>query len=225
MIKALLFDFYGTLVEEDDVYIKQICNEIYEKSPKTCSNSEIGKYWYQRFLNLCNGSFGDGFMLQREIEVQALQSTIQYFQSEADAIALSEMLFSYWSAPQAFGNTAQMLSQLSLKTCVVSNIDDLDLNAALNHIAFTPDFMVTSESAKSYKPRAEMFQQALERLKLKPSEVIHIGDSYSNDIVGSNKLGIANIWMNNKKRINRGRIKPDHEVADILEILPIIANR
>ena len=49
LIKAVLLDFYGTLVEEDDLYISKICNDIVSNSSNEVLPSEVGKYWYKQF--------------------------------------------------------------------------------------------------------------------------------------------------------------------------------
>jgi HAD superfamily hydrolase (TIGR01549 family) len=41
--------------------------------------------------------------------------------------------------------------------------------------------ILTSEDVKSYKPRPELFLEALRRNNVKPDEVIHIGDSITSD--------------------------------------------
>ena len=54
----------------------------------------------------------------------------------------------------------------------------------------------TSEDAKSYKPRKELFELALKKSGLNADEVIHIGDSLSSDVKGANSLGIRALWLN-----------------------------
>lgn len=222
MLKAILLDFYGTLVEEDDIYINAICEDILENSTQSVTKSEVGTYWYTRFQSLCASSFGQHFQCQRKIELISLRETISHFDSSSDAEALSQILYTYWSRPVPFSNTAQFIEKLSLPSCIVSNIDTQDIQSALMHIKFNADFIVTSESARSYKPRSEMFEQALDLLEASPDEVIHIGDSYSSDVVGANKLGIPSIWINAKGRARSGSVAPTYDVKDILDLLPII---
>lgn len=60
--------------------------------------------------------------------------------------------------------------------------------------------MFTSEDAKSYKPREELFELALKETGLKPNEVVHIGDSLGSDVQGANVVGINAIWVNRNLR-------------------------
>ena len=50
------------------------------------------------------------------------------------------------------------------------------------------------------KPAKEMFQEALERLNLKPSEVLMIGDTFQRDILGAARFGIDALFLNRKRK-------------------------
>jgi 2-haloacid dehalogenase/putative hydrolase of the HAD superfamily len=43
--QAILLDFYGTVVEEDDAYIQKICQEIAEAASSTVTAAEVGSYY------------------------------------------------------------------------------------------------------------------------------------------------------------------------------------
>lgn len=55
--KAILLDFFGTLVEEDDVHIQRICKEIADASE--ADPTEIGAFWSRIFSGMCTQSHGD----------------------------------------------------------------------------------------------------------------------------------------------------------------------
>ena len=56
-----------------------------------------------------------------------------------------------------------------------------------NHIKY----IVTSEEVGIEKPHRKMFEKALEKLRLKSSQVIMIGDSLEKDISGAENIGIT----------------------------------
>lgn len=60
--------------------------------------------------------------------------------------------------------------------------------------------MFTSEDAKSYKPRKELFEFALNSTGLSAEQVVHIGDSLSSDVKGASAVGIKSIWINRTGR-------------------------
>jgi putative hydrolase of the HAD superfamily len=61
--------------------------------------------------------------------------------------------------------------------------------------AVTPDIIGTM------KPSEKYFRFALKKLKLKPSEVIVIGDSFERDILPAKKIGIKTFQVKQKGRI------------------------
>jgi pimeloyl-ACP methyl ester carboxylesterase len=67
--KALLFDFYGTIVEEADNYIARVCKKISQHSKVKMLESEMWKYWHEVHVQMCNEAFNVAFHLQREILV------------------------------------------------------------------------------------------------------------------------------------------------------------
>ena len=67
---------------------------------------------------------------------------------------------------------------------------------AIDYHGLKPAGVFTSEDARSYKPRKELFELALQKTGLKPDEVIHIGDSISSDVKGASELGINALWLN-----------------------------
>ena len=81
-----------------------------------------------------------------------------------------------------------------------NNIDTVDIVSALEYHALKPAGVFTSEDARSYKPRKELFQLALQETGLKNNEVVHIGDSLSSDVKGAGALGINTIWVNRSNR-------------------------
>lgn len=50
----------------------------------------------------------------------------------------------------------------------------------------------SSEEAKSYKPRKEIFEMALKETGLVPNQVLHVGDSLNSDVYGGNALFLWN---------------------------------
>ena len=199
--QALFLDFYGTLVHEDDVAIAAITQKISDYSSNKNLTEEIALYWQSEFRQLFENSHGISFKMQRELETISIQKVFSHFKCENINLDVNELLFSHWIKPDMFEDTMQFLQQNVLPVCIVSNIDRSDIIQAINYHGMIFENIVTSEDAKSYKPRSEMFQMALEKMNLSPRQVLHIGDSLSSDILGAYNYGIDSFWLNRKKRI------------------------
>lgn len=198
MVKAVLIDFYGTVVHEDGEIIKRITEKIIETG-SVDDGKQIGGFWWNEFQTMFMNAYGTAFETQRELEYRSLAKTINEFQSDADPKALSEMMFAHWTKPPIFEESKEFFEKCPMPIFIVSNIDRADLLSALEYHGLKPAGVFTSEDAKSYKPRKELFELALRSTGLKASEVVHIGDSFTSDVKGAGALGIRTIW------VNRGR--------------------
>ena len=214
MIKAVFIDFYGTVVFEDGEVIKKVEQEIFDTG-KVENQSEIGSYWWKEFQTAFHNAHDDIFETQRKLEHGSLEKTIQHFSSSADAEALSNLMFAYWVKPPIFEESKQFFDRCPVPIYIVSNIDRADVLQAIEYHGLKPAGVFTSEDAKSYKPRKELFEYALKCTGLSADEVVHIGDSLSSDISGAASVGIKAIWVN---RSNREVPKDVVAVNNLLEV-------
>jgi len=195
MVKAIFIDFYGTVVFEDGENVAKISNRIFETG-KAESPSQVDSYWWNVFKTLFENSYGENFQTQRELETQSLIDTIKHFDSSEDGIKLSNEMFEYWVKPPIFEESKQFFRECPVPVYIVSNIDRADILEAIEYHGLNPKDVFTSEDAKSYKPRKELFELALKSAGLSADEVVHIGDSLSSDIRGAAAVGIDAIWIN-----------------------------
>jgi HAD superfamily hydrolase (TIGR01509 family) len=141
-----------------------------------------------------------------------------------DVEALAAELFAYWAAPTPLAGAAEFLRDCPLQICIVSNIDDAELGAAIRGLGWQLDRIVTSEGCRAYKPRAEMFHSALELLGCEPSQALHVGDSVGSDLTGAGRLGIDVAWVNaaGKALPDSHEHRPRHTVRSIREIAGLL---
>lgn len=221
--RALLLDFYGTVVEEDDTPIGQICDSIAQVSPLAVTSAEVSSYWGRVFGQMCAESFGSTFRLQKELERLSLEWVLRYFECDLDPDALSRVLYEYWSYPVIFPESKEILAQCRMPICLVSNIDNAELQSALRRNGLRFDLVVTSEESRAYKPRREVFEKALSLLGLSRGEVLHVGDSLSSDVRGAKALGIPVLWVNRRNRqASGGEDGPDYTSTDLRGVLSIL---
>ncbi len=215
--EAILLDFYGTLVAGDDEVIGAICAQL-------TSSDEVrrafGNRWFQLFAAACREAHGDGFKTQRTLAATSLSIAMQEFSLQADPAMALAPLYAYWQHPPDFAESHQFLATCPLPICIVSNIDNTDILSAVHHHGWQLPSLVTSESARAYKPRAEIFVEALALLKLNPHSVLHVGDSLSADIQGAQALGMDTVWLNRTDRsLPAGQTEPTFILPNLLELL------
>ncbi|SFG97012.1 hypothetical protein [Sporolactobacillus nakayamae] len=101
-IKAFFLDFYGTVVHEDGQVISYICNKIKKSCGTNASPAEIGAYWWHKFSEHVNQSYGDNFKTQRTLETLSLKSTLDHFGSSLNETELSDLMFQHWRTSPLF---------------------------------------------------------------------------------------------------------------------------
>lgn len=195
MIKAFFLDFYGTVVHEDGEVIKKI-TEIICNTGIVDNKSDVASFWWNDFQKMFTNSYGDNFETQRALERKSLEHTLAKFNSSANAVELSSYMFEHWVKPPIFEESNTFFENSPIPIYIVSNIDTDDIRAAIKYYALTPAGVFTSEDARAYKPRKELFELALKKTGLTSDEVIHIGDSITSDVKGAGALNIKSLLLN-----------------------------
>jgi 2-haloalkanoic acid dehalogenase type II len=221
--KAVFLDFYGTLVHEDDDIIPIICEQIKANAVTDCLTKEIGSFWWKEFSAKFRESFGASFQTQRSLGISSLSRTISNFKSDCVAEEIIKIQFEHWRRPHLYDDTKPFLQMLSgLPVYILSNIDTADIIEATRHHDIQVNEIITSEDVKSYKPRPELFEEALKRCNLDINEVIHIGDSVLSDVGGAQNLGIKDVWLNRLNKTLPEGITPDYVCKDLNEVSNVV---
>lgn len=221
-IQALFLDCYGTIVHEDDDIIPIVCNLVKESASIECTEREIGNYWWKQLSRMFHESWGDQYELQRNLSIRSLQETLQFFQSDLRAEEIIQVQFQHWVKPGIFADTKPFLEALEIPVYILSNIDTADVLEALQFHQLDVAGVITSEEVRSYKPRPEMFREALGRFRLNSNEVLHIGDSLHSDVQGAQNASIQAIWLNRKQRVVPEDRTPDNVCHHLLEVIDIL---
>lgn len=194
--RALMLDFYGTLVEEDAPILAAIVDRVAANSPEQPQPRDVSRRWWELMGNMVGESYGSAFRLQREIELDSLTQILHEYHVDLPTESLAQPIFNYWQHPRAYPGAAELLRNPALPVCIVSNIDTADLLAALEYRGWRVPLFVTSETCRAYKPRREMFDAALRLLDCSAQEALHVGDSISSDVVGAQRVGVDVAWVN-----------------------------
>ena len=83
-----------------------------------------------------------------------------------------------------------------------------------------------SEELGAYKPDPEFFRRAFARIEgFDHSRALMVGDSLTSDIRGGINAGIATCWINPKGRPCPEHIRPDYQIENLSELLPLLQNK
>ncbi len=222
--KALTFDCYGTLIDWESGLVSSLqpflktkgrdleAGEILSLYASIEPAAEKGKFKsYKDVLRECMHAFSQqlAFRLHGE-EENLLSRGIQNWQPFPDSVAaLTEL-------------------QKHFKLCVVSNVDKDLVAHSLRWLQVPFDAVVTAEDVGSYKPAHGHFLEAIRRLDLPKSEILHVACSQYHDIAPARALGISSVRVNRRRGQEGTGATPassaqaDLEVGSLKELVDLV---
>lgn len=117
----------------------------------------------------------------------------------------------------------ELLSNIptGLKVTVLSNGNSDPKRLGFAHYF---DEILIGKDLQYKKPHIGSFSALRDLLKISdPSQILHIGDSMHDDVQGAKETGFKTVWFNPECKASNGQTDPDHEISDLLELLPLIA--
>jgi 2-haloalkanoic acid dehalogenase type II len=222
--RAVLFDGYGTLFAEGMERLVATSGDIAREVGLDLDGPAFLDRWDGHFFPLIReGSFVN-FRVAHEV---SLQKVLGELGVAGDASAMVDRLFSALGSVPAFGDVKPALRRLDgTATGVVSNADTDHLTDALIRNGLSFELVVSSESARAYKPDPAIFRDALSFFGCDPRDVLYVGDSQEDDIVGARRAGIAVAWLNRDGADRRAGIpEPDYEIRGLEEVAEIVSGR
>ncbi len=219
MIKAVLFDLDGTLLNRD-ASVRCFIENQYDRYKSYLLHIDKGMY-VKRFLELdARGYVWKDKVYQQLVEELGLSCSAEKLL--ADYIAE----FRYHCIP--FAHLHHMLKQLKnmgLKLGIITNgygQFQLDNIKALG-IEKEFDLILISEWEGIKKPDPVIFKRALDKLEVAAAESLFVGDHPINDVQAAKQAGMIGVWKRDKWW-NEYEIMADYVVDELLEIPRIITS-
>jgi len=219
MIRAVLFDFDGTLHDR-------------ETCVRNCIRDQFGRFADQlaparvrEFPALFNTLDRRGYVPKVEVyESMRLQLGFSLPLSQA---LTADYFLSYTRFCVGFPNmveTLRLLRDRGLKLAIVTNASASFQKAAIQALRIEHMFcaIVISEAEDLRKPDRRIFDLTLRRLGVVPAEAVFVGDHPETDILGAQNAGMRAIW---KRDDYWGPCPFADALIDELDELPAILDR
>ena len=216
MLKAVLFDLDGTLLNRDASLSKFIASHFNSLQDVLTDVDE--QQFCSRFIELDNR----GYVWKDQVYQQLIKEyNIEGLTAED---LLHYYIHNFKQHCVAFPNLYSMLKELKQMPLTLGIITNgkgqfqLDNIHALGIESFF-DVILISETEGIKKPDPQIFHRALSTLSVSPHECAYVGDHPINDIRGANAVGIQSIW---KKDPDYHCLEANHVIDDLSEIPSII---
>ncbi|MGP4108550.1 HAD family hydrolase [Virgibacillus sp. L01] len=216
MIKAVLFDLDGTLLNRDES-VKMFVDKQYERLYQWLSHVPKDKY-IARFIGLDN----QGYVWKDAVYQQLVDDF------NITGITWEDLLQDYISQFKnscvPFPNLINMLEKLRNSNLVLGMVTNGKGQFQMDNIRSLgiEDYFETiliSEWEGMKKPDPQIFNKALDKLNVSSTEAMFIGDHPEKDVKAAQNAGMKGVW----KRDGKGSdIEADLKVDDLKEIPLII---
>ncbi len=217
MIKAIVFDLDGTLIDRRKAFLSY-CNYLIDQyepqAPFQVTRDEL----IHRMVEIdANGYGGLKNFIPKLKDIWELPFTTEEFIRERNRT------FSKFSVPMP--GACEVLTELKsrYKLGIITNgYSDCqrDKIVAVGIAPYFDDILVSGDVPYE-KPDPEIFYLSCSRLKVDPEEMIYVGDYFPNDIAGALAAKIKPIWITEdpderKEQYDGIRIR---KVRDLLKLL------
>jgi 2-haloalkanoic acid dehalogenase type II len=217
LTSAVTFDAYGTLIRNES--LRLIAQRIVADHRLSVRIDDVFETWITLYFEATQQT---PFRRLREIQHTILSDVLNRFGIAGDAAPYVDLFFELTTKVELYPEVPGVLAALGTRrAAILSNADHEHLAAWT--FTLPVEFILVSEDVGAYKPDRRVFQRAVERFGLEPHDVLHVGDSDVDDVMGAKAAGLRVAWVNRAGRRRRPDVPPpDFEIADLTELLPIL---
>ena len=230
MIRAVLFDLDNTLT--DFMHMKRISCDA-ALTAMLDAGLEIDKAKAENLLFEMYGEYG--------IEYQRIfQKFLERVNGKVDYRILASAITAYRRSQAGIlepyprvRTTLIKLKEQGIKLAIVSDAPRMRawLRITEMNLAEFFDFVVALDDTGKLKPHAAPFTAALEKLAMKPEEILFVGDNPERDIAGAKKFGMKTALakyglqneMKEKAKVEAEKTNADYEINAVQDILKIVS--
>jgi putative hydrolase of the HAD superfamily len=229
VVKAVIFDFYGTLARWADGTASY--TSVFAAHGYTLNAEALDAYFalYDGVEHGEHSVSSDTYeaWVRSRLRSLALEGGVARDEVEAvvdDLRALDEGHMVPYPEAEAI---VRALREAGLSVGVCSNWG-WELEPHLGHVGLLPliDSSVTSARAGARKPHPNIYGLSLESLGVSSDDVVFVGDSWEPDVRGPRRMGMTavHVWREEERA---GLVAPelqpgDHRVGDLTGVLEIV---
>ena len=209
-IKAIIFDADGTLFgikgSIGSVY-SECCLQHGLKVDPEMLDSRVEKIWLQFRPAYRNEAENFVSSPERELKVwkEFCFALVEPYIGTNDFDPIFETIYNAFASPDyrtlkpGTLEVLQHVRQTNYVTGILSNNDERVRTLALAfELGDYLDHIFPSAEIGFKKPSLKCFESVTDRLKLKPEEILYVGDNYELDYLASISAGWKSIWVNHK---------------------------
>lgn len=225
MIKHIIFDCFGTLIDTGNNSIKAVEQILFNVGANVDAKA-FYEDWKANKRQKMNTSV---FLNEKTLFEVSLSETFSKYSITADASKeVKPMIRSLFAERFVFSDVHEALTKLAKESVdfaigSTTDTDSLLYYLELNRLSFS--HIYTSENMQVYKPNIKFYATILQRSGWLAEECLFVGDSYIDDVLGPQKIGIKTVLLDRKAFYKSTELvsQPDFVIHSLVELSDIIA--
>jgi 2-haloalkanoic acid dehalogenase type II len=218
-VDLVSFDVYGTLVRFHEGVRGALAESLEERGAPPEMLERLHPHFRATQAPLQKG----GWRPYAEILSAGLETALQDF-GFAYAPRDGERLVAAVSDAGPFDEVPAVLTAIKrrAKLMFISNTDDAMIARNVALIGVEPDYLVTAEQSRLYKPDHGMFRFAYGRAGVPIERITHAAAGFFHDIEPAHALGLRRIWINRRGETGDPAFGPYAEMPDMTRLVETI---
>lgn len=234
-MRAIAFDCFGTLAEVSDEHFIDVMGTVALQHELDIPGKDLFERWlamgkevwraWGRDPEHPTGGPEPRFGTYMELWTEQFRRTFLALEREGDAAGAYALMVARLRAAEPYPEVQEVLAALHprYRLCLLSNADDEWLYPFVERAKLPFELVVSSESARSYKPRGAIFLDTARAMRVEPAELLYVGDSPFADVLGAKHAGLPAVWVNRYGATYPEKLpRPDLEVRDLRGLLPAL---
>jgi 2-haloacid dehalogenase len=226
-ITIIVFDMFNTLVQDGETFWLSSFQRIVQEQGLDISPPHLREEWAwgDRHFRESRAREGVPFQSYGDAWGKGFSRTFSDLKLAGDPQGALRIVVEDMVNRPLYGDTRDALLEIqqNWRVAVLSNADDNFLHPVVERLGFPFELVLSSQGARCYKPRPQLFLEALRRLGVSPEQAAYVGDRQLEDVQGARRAGMRAVW------INRDNLAPDphlpgphHLVTSLREIPQIL---
>ena len=238
-IRIVVFDMFGTLVRNEIDDWTASVGQVVRDQGLPISAEALYREWSAREVefrksrtNVRDPASSPPFQSYESAWREAFVTTFAALGIAGDAEAAARSCGDAHATRLPFADTAPALAELAAHTRlgVLSNADDRFLEGLIANQGWAFEPVLSSESARAYKPDPRIFAAFCELAGVEPRHVLYVGDSAYDDAHGAKLAGMQAVHLRRDQQ-TPGRtptpagvelLPPDHVIETLVELGPLL---
>ena len=226
--KAVIFDVYNTLFRNETSAWLDTFGNICRLQGLAVSAQELWDVWksfemgFRRVrTNLERPEESPAFKTYRTAWTEAFVDAFRSLDIKGDAQQAAALCVEAMGMREPFDDALPFLERAGQRwrLALLTNADDDFISPLLARHGLSFHSVVTSESARAYKPDPRGFLRVLQETGVSPEEAVYVGDTPLDDVHGARLMGMQAAWLNRSgARWEASLLAPHHEVTGLEQL-------